>query len=326
MSENNPTGNGRRLGITMPTGTDDAVFNTRLVRVAESIELTLDNLLGNGVLPGEVTRPARLLEAMRYATLGGGKRLRPFLVVETARLLGHEGEGALRAGAALEMVHCYSLVHDDLPAMDDDDLRRGRPTTHKAFDEATAILAGDALLTHAFDVMASEETHADPAVRAALVLALARASGVGGMAGGQALDLEAEAKSEPHTPEAVMQLQAMKTGALLLCAVETGAILGGANPAQHAALIRFGKALGAAFQVADDILDTESDSVTLGKAAGKDAGRNKATLVAALGLEAAKARRDAMAAEAVEALAATGLGGKTAILAQAAWFAVSRKN
>lgn len=310
----------------MSTRAVEAEFNTRLTTVAESTEAILDRVLGDRCLAGEIVRPARLLEAMRYVTLGGGKRLRPFIVVETARMLGHEGEGVLRAGAAFEMVHCYSLVHDDLPAMDDDDLRRGRPTAHKAFDEATAILAGDALLTYAFDVLAAEETHPDPAVRSALVLTLARAAGIGGMAGGQALDLEAEGKSDPHTPEAVMQLQAMKTGALLLGAVETGAILGGADPVQHAALIRYGKALGAAFQVADDILDTESDSVTLGKAAGKDAGRNKATLVAALGLEAAKSRRDAMAQEAVEALAATGLGPKTAILAQAAWFAVSRKN
>ena len=310
----------------MPVDTLEAAFQSRLVTVADSIEATLDELLSPQTRAGEVIRPARLLEAMRYSTLGGGKRLRPFLVVETARLLGVEGAGPLRAGAALEMIHCYSLVHDDLPAMDDDDLRRGRPTAHKAFDEATAILSGDALLTYAFDVMADVETHPDPQVRAALVLALARASGLGGMAGGQALDLEAERKTEPHTTEFVLLMQSMKTGALLLNAVEAGAILGGASATEREALLRYGRALGAAFQVADDILDAESDTETLGKAAGKDAGRNKATLVAALGLDAAKARRDALAAEAQAALSATGLGDRTAILAEAARFTVARKN
>ena len=307
-------------------GEGETDFNGRLTAVADAIEATLERLLSPDLLTGEVARPARLLEAMRYSVLGGGKRLRPFLVVETARLFGIEGDGVLRAGSALEMVHCYSLVHDDLPAMDDDDLRRGRPTAHKAFDEATAVLSGDALLTFAFDVLADPATHPDPGVRSELVLALARASGLGGMAGGQALDLEAERRTEPHTTEAVLQLQAMKTGALLLCAVEVGAILGRADPEQRGALTRYGKALGAAFQVADDILDTESDAATLGKAAGKDAGRNKATLVAALGLDRAKARRDALAIEATKALMATNLGSRTAMLAEAARFTVARKN
>ncbi len=301
-------------------------FDPRLERVAADVEAALDRLLGPAPLAGEVARPARLREAMRYAALGGGKRLRPFLLIETARLFGMEGEGPLRAGAALEMIHCYSLVHDDLPAMDDDALRRGRPTAHIAFDEATAILAGDGLLTYAFDVVADAPTHPDPAVRAALVLVLARAAGLGGMVGGQALDLQAESAAEPLDAHAVMQLQAMKTGALLLFAVEAGAIMGGAAPAQLEALARYGRALGAAFQVADDILDTESDAATLGKAAGKDAGRNKATLVSALGLEAAKARRDALAAEAQAALADLNLGDRTAILAEAARFTVARKS
>ncbi|HEX4765831.1 MAG TPA: farnesyl diphosphate synthase [Lichenihabitans sp.] len=301
-------------------------FARRLRTVAGEIEATLERLLSAHAFAGEVARPARLLEAMRYATLGGGKRLRPFLVVETARALGVEGEGVLRAGAALEMVHCYSLVHDDLPAMDDDDLRRGRPTAHVKFDEATAILAGDALLTYAFDVLADEATHPDPAVRSALVLGLARAGGLGGMAGGQALDLEAEKAATPLGAEAVMQLQAMKTGALLLFGVEAGAILGGADADGRAALARYGRALGAAFQVADDILDTESDAATLGKAAGKDAGRNKGTLVSALGLEAAKARRDALAVEAEAALASLGGRVRTGMLAEAARFTVERRS
>ncbi len=303
-----------------------ATFTTRLTAVADAIEATLDGLLGEAALPGEVTRPARLREAMRYASLGGGKRLRPFLLVETAALFGLDGEGPLRAGAALEMIHCYSLVHDDLPAMDDDALRRGRPTAHIAFDEATAILAGDGLLTYAFDVMADRPTHPDPAVRADLVLTLARAAGLGGMVGGQALDLEAERATEPHSAQAVMQLQSMKTGALLLYAVDAGAIMGEASAQQRAALARYGRALGAAFQVADDILDTESDAATLGKAAGKDAGRNKATLVAALGLDAAKTRRDALVAEALRALDDVGIGNRTDVLAEAARFTAARKN
>ncbi|RYB07214.1 polyprenyl synthetase family protein [Lichenibacterium ramalinae] len=309
----------------MPTEATSESFDSRLKSVADAIETTLEGLLAPAALPGEVVRPARLLDAMRYSTLGGGKRLRPFLVVETARLFGVEGEGPLRAGAALEMIHCYSLVHDDLPAMDDDDLRRGRPTAHKAYDEATAILSGDALLTYAFDVMAGEATHADAGVRAALVLGLARASGLGGMVGGQALDLEAERATAPHEADFVMRMQAMKTGALLLFGVEAGAILGQASPAERAALKRYGVALGAAFQVADDILDTESDAATLGKAAGKDADRNKATLVAALGLDAAKGRRDALAEDAVAALDAFP-AARSALLAEAARFTAQRRS
>ena len=309
----------------MPTHATTESFDQRLKSVADAIESTLETLLSEAALPGEVVRPQRLLDAMRYSTLGGGKRLRPFLVAETARLFGVEGEGPLRAGAALEMIHCYSLVHDDLPAMDDDDLRRGRPTAHKAFDEATAILSGDALLTYAFDVTAGEATHPDPAVRVALVLALARASGLGGMAGGQALDLEAERAEAPHTAEFVLRMQAMKTGALLLYAVEAGAILGRASDGESQALDRYGRALGACFQVADDILDTESDAATLGKAAGKDAGRNKATLVAALGLDVAKRRRDALADEAEAALSIFPADRATNLKA-AARFTAQRRN
>jgi farnesyl diphosphate synthase len=222
------------------------------------------------------------------------------------------------------MIHCYSLVHDDLPAMDDDDLRRGRPTCHKAFDEATAILAGDGLLTYAFDVVADPATHADPLMRADLVLMLARASGLGGMVGGQALDLQAEQARDPHTPDFVMQMQSMKTGALLLYAVEAGARLGGASAEQRAALTTYGKALGACFQVADDILDATSDEATLGKRAGKDADRNKATLVAALGLRQAEERRDRLAAEAAAALSP--FGAKGAVLVEAARFTAARKS
>ena len=301
-------------------------FHSRLAHVAAEVERVLQDLLGSAALPGETRRPARFMEAMRYASLAGGKRLRPFLMVETARLFGVENEGVLRAAAALEMIHCYSLVHDDLPALDDDDLRRGRPTTHKAFDEATAILVGDGLQTLAFDVTADAATHPDPAVRIALVLALARAAGIGGMVGGQVLDIEAETSREPHSADAVIELQSMKTGALLHYAVQAGAILGRADPAARAALSRFGQVLGAAFQVADDILDVEADEVALGKRAGKDADRNKATLVATLGLEGARARRDRLAADAVEALGAFPQGREATILKEAARFAVARKN
>ncbi len=299
-------------------------FQARLTAVADSTERMLDRLLSPSPLPGETFRPARFLGAMRYASLGGGKRLRPFLMVETARLFGIEGEGVLRAAAAVEMVHCYSLVHDDLPALDNDELRRGRPTTHRAYDEATAILVGDGLLTYAFDVTADPQTDADPAIRAALVLALARAAGLGNMVGGQVLDLEAEAAAEPHTAEAVIMLQSMKTGALLRYAVEAGAILARADARASADLTRYGQAIGAAFQVADDILDVEADEAALGKRAGKDADRNKATLVAALGLEAARTRRDRLAQEAIGALEI--FGEKARILREAAQFAVARKS
>ena len=266
----------------MTRGATASEFEERLLEAADTAERVLDSLLSSMILPGETVRPPRFLEAMRYASLGGGKRFRPFLTIETARLFGVEGEGVARAAAAIEMIHCYSLVHDDLPALDNDDLRRGRPTTHKAFGEAAAILVGDALLTYAFDVTADEATHKDPAVRAELVLALARAAGLGGMIGGQILDLEAEQARQPHKAGAVVQLQSMKTGALLHHAVLAGAILGRAGAPARAALSRYGQSLGAAFQVADDILDIEAGELALGKRAGKDAGRNKATLVAAL--------------------------------------------
>jgi farnesyl diphosphate synthase len=306
--------------------TIDEEFRRRLDEAAAATEAKLDALLGPTPLEGEIARPARLLEALRYSSLGGGKRLRPFLVIESARLFGVAGESALRTAAALEMIHCYSLVHDDLPAMDDDDLRRGRPTTHKAFDEATAILAGDGLLTYAFDVVADPATHPSAQIRADLVLALARAAGLGGMVGGQALDLEAEKAQAPLSLDATLQLQAMKTGALLRFAVDAGAMLGGASEAAARALTRYGEALGAAFQIADDILDAEGDTAALGKRAGKDAERNKATLVGLLGLDAARARRDQLVQSAIDALGETGLGEATEILGQAARFVGSRSS
>jgi farnesyl diphosphate synthase len=300
-----------------------------LARTADAIETLLDTLLRPTTRPGELARPEPLLSAMRHGSLGGGKRLRPFLTVETARLCGGDPACALRAGAAIELVHCYSLVHDDLPAMDDDDLRRGRPTVHKAYDEATAILAGDALLTLAFEVMADPATHASGEVRAALVVALARAAGLGGMAGGQMLDLAAEGRFDGGVPRRLGEadirlLQAMKTGALLAGSVEIGALIGGAGAAALAALLAYGRALGAAFQVADDILDVEASAEALGKATAKDEGKGKATLVTALGLPAAKQERDRLSEEAVAALA--GFGAEADVLRAAARFAAERRS
>ena len=302
--------------------TGEEAFNARLNAVAADVEAMLDALLAPAPLPGEQARPQRLLDSMRYAALDGGKRLRPFLVMESARLFGVEGAGVLRAACALELVHCYSLVHDDLPAMDDDDLRRGKPTVHRAFDEATAILAGDGLLTYSFDVMADPATHPDPAVRCELALGLARASGLGGMAGGQMLDLAAEASGLALSRSEIERLQAMKTGALLRFGAEVGAIFAKAPAHERMALVAYGQALGAAFQIADDILDAEGDEAAMGKRVAKDAGRNKGTLVGALGIEAARTLRDALARQAVNALAP--FGARADVLAEAARFTARR--
>ncbi len=305
----------------------NSTFLARLDAVAADTEALLDRLLAAKPEDGELSRPTRLIEAMRYAGLGGGKRFRPFLVVESANLLDVPRQNALMAGAALECVHCYSLVHDDLPAMDNDALRRGQPTAHKAYDEATAILAGDGLLTFAFDILSRPATHADPAVRIELVAALARASGVGGMAGGQMLDLAAEGRfvnnAAPQLGESeVRLLQAMKTGALLRFACQAGGILAAATPPQRQALDRYGVAVGQAFQIADDLLDVEGDPALVGKATGKDAQAGKATMVSILGPAAAKARLKALVAEAEQALAP--FGAAAGILIEGAHFVADR--
>jgi farnesyl diphosphate synthase len=303
-------------------------FLTRLDAAAADTEALLDRLLAAAPVAGELRRPGRLIEAMRYSSLGGGKRFRPFLVVESAALFEVPRQNALMAGAALECVHCYSLVHDDLPAMDNDALRRGQPTAHKAFDEATAILAGDGLLTFAFDILSRPETHADPAVRVELVSALARASGVGGMAGGQMLDLAAEGRfvqnhAAPYAEQDVLTLQAMKTGALLRFGCEAGGILAAATPAQRESLRRYGNAVGQAFQIADDLLDLEGDPALVGKSTGKDAAAGKATMVSILGVDGAKARLKQLVAEAEHALAP--FGAASAILIDAAHFVADRQ-
>jgi farnesyl diphosphate synthase len=303
-------------------------FTSSLDAVAADTEALLERLLSPGPAEGELSRPNRLIEAMRYSSLNGGKRFRPFLVVESANLLGVPRRNSLMVGAALECVHCYSLVHDDLPAMDNDDVRRGRPTAHKAFDEATAILAGDGLLTFAFDILSRPQTHEDPAVRVELVTALARASGVGGMAGGQMLDLAAEGRfvqkrATQFTENEVLTLQAMKTGALLRFGCEAGGILAAAAPARRQALSRYGAAVGKAFQIADDLLDLEGDSTLVGKAIGKDAAAGKATMVSVLGVDAAKVRLQQLVAEAEQALAPFGSGAT--ILIEAAKFVAERR-
>jgi farnesyl diphosphate synthase len=304
-----------------------ASFTARLNAAANEIEHLLDRLLASTPGDGEIARPKRLIEAMRYASLGGGKRLRPFLTIETAALFGVRREHALMAGAAIECIHCYSLVHDDLPSMDDDDLRRGRPTAHKAFDEATAILAGDGLLTFAFDILARPETHPDAAVRVALVAGLARAAGLGGMVGGQQMDLAAEgrfgADEAPRGEQGVITLQAMKTGAILRFCCDAGAILGNAASPKRDAITRYGRAVGQAFQIADDLLDVEGDTATLGKAAGKDAAHGKATLVDLLGPAGARKKLAELVTEAEQALSPFGADG--AILKAAARFVAERR-
>ena len=304
---------------------DDSAFAARLAQAQAAIERELENLLGLEPKPGEPARPKRLIEAMRYATLGGGKRLRAFLTIETARALGRMDEGPRRAGAAIECVHAYSLIHDDLPSMDDDDLRRGRPTTHRAFDEATAILAGDALQALAFEILADPATDPLAEARVALCLGLARAIGLAGMVGGQMLDIAAEQATAPLSVEEIARLQAMKTGALLKFSVEAGTRLAGAGATARAALETYGRAIGAAFQIADDILDVESDAATLGKRAGKDAEQNKGTLVGALGLDGARRELARLVEEAASAVDAAGLGLAGDALRATARFVAKRK-
>jgi farnesyl diphosphate synthase len=303
-------------------------FESRLASIAEEIEGLLQKLLGRELEDGEIARPGRLLESMRYAALAGGKRLRPFLVVETARIFGVKPEQAMMTAAAVECVHAYSLVHDDLPAMDNDALRRGRPTTHKAFDEATAILAGDALLTFAFDLLSRPQTHADAAVRSALVGELARAAGLGGMAGGQLLDLAAEGRFGKVPPgaiteDAVILLESMKTGALIRAACGMGAILGKASQDARKAMDFYGYALGQAFQIADDLLDLEGDPKIVGKKTKKDAAAGKATFIAVLGVDGARARLATLVATAEAALSE--FGEDASMLRAAAHFVADRR-
>lgn len=257
------------------------------------------------LLPEVSTPEARLFDAMRYATLNGGKRLRPFLVLTTARMFNVSEGAALRVAAAVEMVHSYSLVHDDLPAMDNDDMRRGRPSCHKQFDEATAILAGDALLTRSFEVLANVSTHPDPAVRIDLVNALAQASGPNGMVGGQMIDLLTERENiarEGLDVAAITRMHQMKTGRLIGFSCTAGAILGKAPAQLRHALSAYAHDLGLAFQIVDDLLDVEGDPEEMGKSAGKDAAAGKVTFVSLLGTDRAREQARILSAQAVEHL------------------------
>ena len=287
-----------------------------LERVAEEVEAALDDLL-----PVPDGAEARLAEAMRYATLGGGKRMRAFLAMETAALFRVDRRCAARVGAAIEMLHAYSLVHDDLPAMDNDDLRRGKPSTHVAFDEATAILTGDALQARAFEVLAEHDTHSNPDARCELVAALGAAAGARGMAGGQMIDMLAEGRT--LTAEQIIRLQALKTGRLIQFSAEAGAILGRAPPPQRHLLAAFGRDLGAAFQIADDLLDAVGTTEETGKTAGKDAAVGKATLVAILGVERARAQADMLAAQAAGHL--DSFGERAELLRQLSAYVVARR-
>ena len=292
-------------------------FKQAMIDTADAVSEVLDDLLERMEGPEN-----RLIEAMRYSSLGGGKRVRPFLVVASADLFGVARSRSLRAAAAIEMIHCYSLIHDDLPAMDDDDLRRGLPTTHIQFDEATAILAGDALLTKAFEVLASPETHSDGAVRADLCLAYAKAAGDRGMVGGQMLDLAA--KDEDLDVPAVTRLQRMKTGELISVSCEAGCILGRASSEARTLLNGYAHDIGLAFQIADDLLDVEGSAEEVGKATGKDNAAGKATFVSLLGADRAREQANLLSAQAAAHLEV--FGDKAALLQELARFIVIRKS
>ena len=301
--------------LSAPRAGLPAAMLSALAETARTVEQALDVLLP---LPDGLER--RVVEAMRYAALGGGKRLRGFLVMEVAGLFQVAPTCAARVAASVEMLHAYSLVHDDLPAMDDDDLRRGRPSTHKAFDEATAILAGDALQARAFEVLAEPDTHSDPQARCELVAALGSAAGARGMVGGQMIDMAAEGRT--LTAAEVTRLQALKTGRLIQYSAEAGAILGRAAPALRAQVAAYGRELGAAFQIADDLLDTVGTTADLGKTAGKDQAAGKATLVSLLGIERARAQAEILAAQAAEHL--DGFGARADRLRDLAAYVVER--
>jgi farnesyl diphosphate synthase len=275
-----------------------------LRHTAQELETHLTLRLSMQPSTGERDRPERLMKAMCHALLGGGKRFRAFLVCETASLLGVDRQCAINVAQSVECLHAYSLVHDDLPAMDDDDLRRGKPTVHKAFDEATAILAGDALQTLAFEMLAEPKTHIDANVRCQLITRLAQASGMGGMVGGQMLDLEAEGRygAVAHSRKTILHLQSLKTGALIAYCAQAGAILAQSSPEHYRALSTYGETLGAIFQIADDLLDVESTPEMMGKSTAKDANKGKGTLIDVEGREAARHYRDTLCTQALEAL------------------------
>ncbi|MFA6117076.1 MAG: polyprenyl synthetase family protein [Sphingomonas sp.] len=286
-----------------------------LTQVGADVDRRLDVLLA---IPDDPR--ADLYRAMRHAAIGGGKRLRPLLVFATARLFGVDRDCAGRVATAVECIHVYSLIHDDLPAMDDDDMRRGKPTVHKMFGEATAILAGDCLHALAFEILGDQATHPDPFVRSELVLDLARAAGPAGMAGGQMMDLEAE-KASFDLPT-VTRLQAMKTGALIACSVEAGAILGRIPPEGRTPLRGYARDMGLAFQIADDLLDVEGDEAAAGKKLRKDEGAGKETFLSLLGVDRARAQARMLVDQAIQHL--QGFGAEADLLRQIARFTLER--
>ncbi|MEM6683558.1 MAG: polyprenyl synthetase family protein [Pseudomonadota bacterium] len=275
----------------------------------------------NVVLPERDGLEARLIEATRYASIGAGKRLRPMLVVGSAQLFGVDLAASIQVATAVECIHTYSLIHDDLPAMDDDDLRRGKPTVHKAYDEAIAVLAGDGLQALAFELLAAPDTHADPNVRTELIAALAKASGFQGMVGGQAIDIAAEAETELDIG-AITHLQRLKTGALIAFSVEAGGILGKADPFHREALRGYAHAVGLAFQIADDLLDVEGEAETVGKATQKDKAAGKATFVSLLGVDRARAQAKYLIDQALEHV--DSFGEEASLLRGLARFVITR--
>ena len=283
----------------MVDGATSTLLHRALAQIAADVDGEFDHLLA---LPGDARDP--LYAAMRHAAIGGGKRLRPLLVTATASLFHVDRDVALRVGTAVEAIHVYSLIHDDLPCMDDDDMRRGKPTVHRAFGEATAVLAGDSLHALAFEILANSRTHTDPFIRSELIATLALASGPDGMAGGQMMDLEAE-KTIFDLPT-VTRLQALKTGALIAASVEMGAILGRIPPEGRAHLKGYARDIGLAFQIADDILDVEGDPELAGKALQKDAEAGKGTFVSLMGLDRAKQQAAMLVSQANDHLSSYG--------------------
>jgi farnesyl diphosphate synthase len=296
----------------------DPNFEARLNEVADRITVAIDQLI-----PPATGPEAQLLRAMRHGALGHGKRLRPFIVIEVGRMFGAPEKSLLRAAAAVECVHAYSLIHDDLPCMDDDDFRRGQPTVHKAFDEATAVLAGDALQALAFEILASSETHRDALMRCKLIERTAVAAGARGMVGGQMIDMYPSSGAEEPL-QVLTRMQKLKTGALISLAGEVGALLGGAQEQERQAIAGYTNDLGLAFQIVDDLLDVEGDAETLGKAVDKDKEAGKVNFVTLLGVEGAQGQVRFLAAQAKQHLAS--FGNRATSLLQTVDFVLNRRH
>lgn len=295
--------------------TTPSLLHEAFERIQDEVDSAFD-----AFLPVPQDSRARLVEAMRYAAIGGGKRVRPLLVVATAELFGVNRSAAVNAGCAVEAIHAYSLIHDDLPCMDDDDLRHGKPTVHKAFDEATAVLAGDSLHALAFDILTQPDTSTDPFVRAELVATLARASGHDGMAGGQMMDMMSG--ENVYDLRQITRLQQLKTGALLAASVEMGAVLGRIPPEGRTHLRAYARDIGLAFQIADDLLDVEGDQAKAGKALRKDEGQGKRTFVTLMGVEQARAQAEMLVEQAGSHL--VNHGEEARLLVELARFIVKR--